>query len=243
MAKKSSILFGILIGICIIVFAASRWFYEPEQVISPLDDLPSYCVLDVNTIREVTECEEFPDFEATQLWYYKSDHSHSVPYIECHFKKKMNEEEFDKFCQVEKSICWGSDKDATLLFSRGWSQKEYMEIPKGMEENLFVSIDKLSRSGFTLSYKKNAGWEKIDNDYINKLTGYEFPPYTVISFENDGDTIRAILLFSNYLEKTIADVLANDLDEIKIDTLFDNKEVFFDMLTNERHAILGITHR
>ena len=50
-------------------------------------------------------------------------------------------------------------------------------------------------------------------------------------------------LFSDFVEKNTADALANSLDtmEIKVDTLIDNKWIFFDMLRNERHANLLIS--
>lgn len=238
----------IILGIFVLIFIAFLWFCKwsinKERDYFSLEDLPHYCVIDVNKIREITECDAFPDFEATNLWYYKSDSSHTFPHIECYFKKEMSEKEYEKFWQTQRNICWGSDKDATLYFSRGWSKKEYMDIPQGMEENLVITIDKLDNAGFTLSYKRNDGWVKIDKDYINKLTGFVFPPYSVISFENDGDIIRAKLLFSDFVEKKTADALANnslDSMEIKIDTLINNKWVFFDMLRNEKHAHLFIS--
>jgi len=250
MTKKYLKYVGVIIGflgIIVIIFIAILWFcnwsIKNERDYFSLEDLPSYCVTDVNKIREITECDDFPEFVAANLWYYKSDSSHTVSHIDCYFKKEMSEKEFEKFCQAQRNICWGSDKDATLYFSRGWSKKDYMDIPQGMEENLVITIDKLDCAGFTLSYKKNCGWEKIDKDYINELTGFAFPPYYVISIENDGGIIRAKLLFSDFVEKNTADALANSLDtmEIKVDTLIDNKWIFFDMLRNERHANLLIS--
>ena len=233
------------IGLSIIGFIAyllfCSWLDKRKLEYLPLEDIPSFCVLDVNTLREVTGNRDFPDFEAKQLWFYKSDISHSVPHIECRFKKKMSEEDFEKFFQVESNIYWNPDKDGTLWFSRGWSQKEYMDIPKGMEENLFISIDWLSRSGFVLSFMKNDEWVSIDKDYLNKLTGCVFPEYSVINFENGGKSISAKLLFSKYVEKNTADIFANGTDEIKVDTVIDNKRIFFDMLRDERYGDLFIS--
>ena len=122
------------IGLSIIGFIAyllfCSWLDKRKLEYHLLEDIPSFCVLDVNTLREVTGNRDFPDFEAKQLWFYKSDSSHSVPHIECRFKKKMSEEDFEKFFQVESNIYWNPDKDGTLWFSRGWYKKSIWIFPK-----------------------------------------------------------------------------------------------------------------
>ena len=237
------------IAICFIGIIVWLWYInksiENEREYVSISDLPNYCITDASIIREITECTDLPDFQVKELWYYKSDTCHSVPYIECSFNKEMMEEEFMEFCDKLKNVCWDYDKDGTLLFSRGWSKKEYMEVPKGMDENLVIEIDKLSQQGFTLLYKRNVRSEIIDKDFINNLTGHVFPPFSVISYKNDGETVMAKLLFSNLVEKKIADALSNGLDsmEIKVDTLVGNKWIFFDMLRNEKQADLLIVNK
>ena len=249
MIKKILKILGVIItaiAICIIgiiVWLLSLYIIdENKKEYFSIADLPNYCITDASIIREIIERKDLPDFQVKELWYYKSDTCHCVPFIECSFNKKMTEEEFMEFCDKTKYVYWDSDKDGTLLFSRGWSMKEYMEVPKGMDENLVIKIYKLSQRGFTLSYKRNVSGEKIDDDFINKLTGHVFPSFSVLSYENDGETVRAKLLFSNLVEKKTADALSNGLDsmEIIVDTLVGNKRVFFDMLRNEKQADLLI---
>lgn len=216
-----------------------------RKVSVSITELPSSYKTDINSIREITMCETFPDFVINELWFYKNDSDHSEPHLECSFKREMTDEEFETFCEIGNSVCWDYEKDNTMSFTRGWSKKEFMDIPDGMEEDMVVNIIMLSKYGFTLSYYKNAKSEKIEDDYIDNLTGYSFPTFSVVSYENDGETTRAKILFNNYIDKLIADKLTNPVDsmEIRIDTIINNNWIYLSMIRNERVADIIISTR
>lgn len=248
MSKRCKILKGIIniVIIFIVILLALFLSNLPYRKVSvSITELPSSYKTDINTIRGITMCESFPDFEIDELWFYKNDSNHTKPYLECSFKKEMTDEEFETFHENGNNVCWDCEKDYTLSFSRGWSKKEFMDIPNGMEEDMVVDIINLSNYGFTLSYYKNAKSEKIEDDYINNLTGYSFPTFSVVSYENDGETTVAKLLFDNYIDKHIADdfSIPDDSMVIMIDTIINNNWISLSMIRNERVADLIIMNR
>lgn len=248
--KKSILCFYIIvcaITYIIIGVLVFLWFFDKDNSIKDdreyvqIEELQDYFVRNINIIRFVTECNDFPDYEARKLWYHRIDGYHTEPHIECFFKREMTKEEFIKLSKITHNIYWRVDKDGTLRFSRGWSQKEFMEIPVGMMENMLVRIEKLSQSGFTLSYRDNVKGERIDGDFLNKLTGKTFPAYSVVDYNNDGVRIYAQLQFENLVDTgTINELLASDSLDIKFDTVLNNKRFFFSMPKNEKLAILKI---
>jgi len=249
MSKIGKIIKGIIYIVVIIGIVASLVIFltnHPYDHVSvPITELPSSYKTEIKSIREITMCESFPDFKIEELWFYKNDSNHTKPYLECSFKKEMTDEEFETFCEICNNVCWDSEKDFTLSFSRGWSKKEFMDIPNGMEEDMVVEINYLSNYGFTLSYHKNAKSEKIEDDFINNLTGSSFPSFTVVSYVNDGETTWVKLLFNNYIDKHIADEFSNfgDSMSIMIDTIINNNWIDFSMIRNERNANLIISNR
>ena len=153
----------------------------------------------------------------------------------------MTKEEFTKLSNITNYIYWRDDKDGTLRFSRSWSQKEYMNIPVGMMENMIVKIEKLSRSGFTLSYRDNVVGERIDSDYLNKLTGIKFPAYSVVDYYNNGMRIIAKLQFENLVDiSTVKDFCESDSLEIKNNYIYNDKRVSLSIFRNMKFAKLII---
>lgn len=230
--------------ICVVGITAWLWSmnhsYEEDKVYVPIFELSEDFVTDVNIIRRVTQCEDLPEFEAKELWYHKIDGYHSEPHIECYFKKKMTEDELKKFFNIKENVFWDSDKDWTLSFSRGWSKKEYMDVPDGMKEDMAVKIEKLSQAGFTLSFWKNINTRPIESDFINKITGATFPSFSVISYRSDIDNVYAKLRFDRLVGGDIVGISQNNSDEIKVDTFINKKRILFSMLRNEQYADLEI---
>ena len=244
--RVQKVLKAILIAFIICVVAIIAWLwsmsrsYEEDKVFGPISDLSEDFVTDVNIIRRVTQCEELPEFEAKELWYHKIDSFHSELHIECYFKKKMTENEFKKLFNIKENVYWTSDKDWTLFFSRGWSKKEYMDVPDGLKEDIAVKIEKLSQAGFILSFWKNVNTRPIESDFINQITGATFPSFSVISYRSDIDNVYAKLRFDSFVDKKIVEVSQNISDEIKVDTIINNKRILFSMLRNEQYADLEI---
>jgi hypothetical protein len=246
MIKRVLKIFGVIIGAIIIyIVGITIWlysmihYYEESKDSVPLSELPKDFVTDVDLIRNITQCQDLPEFEARKLWYHKMDGYHSEPHIDCYFKRKMTEDEFKNLFKMTENIYWDSDKDWTLSFSRGWSKKEYMDVPEGMKEDIAVKIEKLSQTGFTLSYWKNVNSRPIDCDSLNMIAEMILPSYSVVSYISDIDNIRAKLRFNN-ASKNIADVFPNGSEEIKIDTFVNGKWYIFSMYRDEKYADLRI---
>ena len=241
--KKGGIFVALL---CLCLIAVWALFLRSESPsggrnIVPVTELPDCFRTDVSAIREITQCDVFPVFEVKELWFDQSDSSHCFPHLECSFKKELTEQQFSALVDMCDSVYWDSDKDGTLCFSRGWSTKDQMEVPAGMEEDVFVSIEKLCKTGFTLSFMKNVKGDRIEDDFLSKLTDYTFPPFSVVSYMNDGDEMRATLRFHHPVDKHTVEALSYDSDEIKIDTVINGQCFFFTMLANELIADLSIS--
>ncbi len=214
-----------------------------ERDYRPVSELNYPYVTDLQTIRRVTECPDFPDFEVKELWYDKSDSNHSAPYMECEFKKEMTDEEFMNFHDITNNVYWEPDKDYTIFFWRGWSKKEDMEVPEGMAENMVLEIVKLNKEGFEMSYHKNADGEAIASDFFDKLTGHDFPPFEVIDYRNNGKSTHAIILFADTIGQSTFNAWQDPVDSarLRIDTVDNGKCIFFTMDRNKQYANLLIT--
>ena len=211
--------------------------------IVPITELPDCFRTDASAIREITQCDDFPDFEVKELWFDQPDSNHCFPHLECCFKEELTEQQFLALADMCDKVYWDSDKDGTLCFSRGWSTKDFMEVPAGMEDDIFVSIEKLTKTGFTLSFQKNVKGDWIEDDFLNKLTNCTFPPFSVVNYENDGYAMRAKLRFHHPVDKQTFDALSFDSEEIKIDTVINGHWIFCTMDANDLIADLFISPR
>lgn len=249
--KKLLIIGGLLIVVSLLVLG---WeivnimieikIEENERVYLPVSQL-DYPYVDVEIIRKVTNCELIPEFEVEKFWYYKSDSTHSSPYIECRFKKEMTEKEFYNMVDPDIQFFWDWHSTGSLYFKRGWTEDEYMKIPEGMAENMVMTIRWMNEYSFEIVYEKNHQSEKIDDDILKELSGYKFPPFEVISYINYGDYIHADLLFSEYIDKLTADTLSfsNDSIHIYLDKIINDYSYSFEMDRNDLHAHIMISER
>lgn len=228
-----------IVGITVWLWSMSQSYEERKDYV-PISELSEDFNTDVNIIRRVTQCKDLPEFEARELWYYKIDGLHSEPFIECYFRREMTEDEFKKLFKITENAYWDSDKDATLRFSRGWSKKEYMNVPEGMKEDLAIKIEKLSKAGFTLSYWKNINSRPIEPDFINKIIGTKFPSFSVISYISDHENVYAKLRFDSILDKNAVGYFQNNSDEIKVDTSLNKKRIIFSMDGDDQYADLNL---
>ena len=205
-----------------------------------LSELPEDFVTDVYTIREVTQCKDLPEFEAKRLWYDIMDGAHSEPHINCFFTRKMTEYEFDKFSKIKENIYWGSDSEWTLSFSRGWSKEEYMDVPKGMKEDIAVKIENLSPAGFTLSYWRNVKSKPIDGEIIKRITELRLPSFYIVSYISDLFNVHAKLRYDNMADNNMVNVIPYRSEIIKVDTFINGKWFIFKMKRDEQYADLQI---
>ncbi len=60
---------GIVIAVIALVIIASKIKLWIERDYRPVSELHYPYVTDLQTIRRVTECPDFPDFEVKELWY------------------------------------------------------------------------------------------------------------------------------------------------------------------------------
>lgn len=139
-------------------------------------------------IEELAGIKDFSKFEKTI--YIDEINKDTVATEYLGFEHRLNDDEYSDFFSQCESIYWQSNKDNTLTFRRGWSKKEYMPIPVGMDEEMYVEIY-VNHLGMDLTYIKNPCVETVTKDSLDKFLGVVMPDFTIINYVSpDWTTIQ-----------------------------------------------------
>lgn len=135
----------------------------------------------LNRFQKVVEVSNFPRFD-TEIYAWRDSSGQEEMRVEVTFNPVLSEQEYSDLRLVCDSSCyWDSNKDGSMTFSRGWSKRDYMEVPEGMPEERYMEVH-LNRYGMQVTLKNNPCLEMVDKDSLNRCLGVEMPDFTIVNY-------------------------------------------------------------
>lgn len=122
---------------------------------------------DVELIREITQVQDFPPFDAA-IYEYTNEKGEKEIYLSCMFNPAVPEDTVWNLRKRMKNGILFEDPNGGMEFTKGWSKKEYMPIPTGAEEEMLFTLHMFGGSNhFSISFINNPCPESVSKDSLN----------------------------------------------------------------------------
>lgn len=142
----------------------------------------------VDLIREITMAQDFPPFDS-KIYEYTNSKGEKEIYLSCIFNPEVPEDSVWALRRKMKNGILHEDSNGGMDFIKGWSKKEYMSIPTGVEEEMVLTICMFcGDNDFTMSFKKNPCAGGVSKDSLNNYLGANLPEFTIVNFISPDQT-------------------------------------------------------
>ena len=142
----------------------------------------------VDLIREITMVQDFPSFDS-KIYEYSNSKGEKEIYLRCLFNPEVPEDSVWALGGKMKNGIIHEHSNGDMDFIKGWSKKEYMSIPTGVEEEMVLTISIFGgNNDFTMSFKKNPCAGGVSKDSLNNYLGVNLPEFTIVNFISPDET-------------------------------------------------------
>lgn len=137
---------------------------------------------DVKLIREITQVQDFPPFDA-EIYEYTNEKGEREIYLSCVFNPAVPEDTVWNLRNKMNEDFLFEDPNGGMDFTRGWSKKEYMPIPSGVKEEMVFCLSMVGGNNhFAMSFTENPCSESVAKDSLNHYLGVTLPEFTIINY-------------------------------------------------------------